>query len=234
MNRSVRSIVVLVLAALGAPSMARAAVDCTVREPKLRHVCDGGVNASLRCDPDETNLPDPLKCSVKRPAEDTQCPGADCVIDFIKGATFNAIFTVAIDENVSNANGDPAAVGNVVAVTVLLDLGKLGTLAQTYQDVSAADLSSLTSTPADAFGVPLSEQLLRNEATTLLDNKPRIVNDLIFRSNEAEMADALRTLLGVGAGVPVVTKVSSVRFTDGPTGLATVLRMKIKGAFVNP
>jgi len=224
----------LALAAL-APATVRAAVDCTVREPALRHVCDGGGNDGLVCDPDFTNIPDPLDCRTERPAQDDQCPNGTCVIDFLsgKGTTFKGVLTVVIDENVSNVNEEPVAVANVVAVTVLLDLGKLGTLAQTYQNLETADLNALTQAPADTFGVPLTENLLRLQAQEV-DGKPRVVNDLIFRSNEAEMATALRALFNITAGTPVVTKVSGVRFTDGPTTLGTVLQMKIKGAFVNP
>jgi len=58
------------------------------------------------------------------------------------------------------------------------------------------------------------------------------VNDLLFRPQDEELADALRAIFNA-TGIPVVTKVSSVSLTDrGADGLATVLRLKVKGGFV--
>lgn len=230
-----------VMALTGAPALA--AVDCTEREPLLPHVCKGGANNGLPCDPDFIGIDDPLVCSTSRLSDD--CPSGKCTILFAgsRGEPFRGVLTIIVDENVSRADDDPETdnddpvVPNVIAATLLLDLGRLGILAQTYQNLprsgdAVQDILALTDQPRDAFGVGASEQLLRNQAE-LRDGKERAINDLLFRGLDEQMAERLRTLLDVPSGKPVITKVSSVRLTDSPDGLGTVLRMKIRGAFVN-
>ena len=76
------------------------------------------------------------------------------------------------------------------------------------------------------------EQRLQSETEIRPDGKAAVVNDLLFRPQDEELADALRAIFDA-TGKPVVTKVSSVDLTDRRTdGLATVLRLKVKGAFV--
>jgi hypothetical protein len=227
---SVRSLLALVLFA-AVPGLARAAVDCTAREPNLPHVCDKGPNAGQTCVPDFSAVSDPLTCSVSRPSQNDFCQGAKCTMVFQKGATFSAIMTLIADDNVSALDGSQT-IQNAIAVTVLIDLGKHGVLSQTYQNLTGTDLSDLASAPRDTFGVGLDEQRLESETELRPDGKAAIVNDLLFRPQDDELADALRTIFNA-TGIPVVTKVSSLSLTDRRAdGLATVLRLKVKGAFV--
>ena len=212
------------------PAVARAAVDCTAREPLLRHVCDKGQNAGLECTPDFSNI-DTLTCSVSRPAENNFCLGAKCTMVLEKGATFSAVMTMIVDNNVSALDA-PQTIQNAIALTVIIDLGKRGVLSQTYQNLTGTELNDLTSPPRDSFGVAIDEQRLESETELRPDGKAAIVNDLLFRPQDPELADALRAIFNA-TGAPVVTKVSSVDLTDHRTdGLATVLRLKVKGAFV--
>src|SRR5262249_10553063 len=121
---------------------------------------------------------------------------------------------------------------NAVAVTVIIELGKRGVLSQTYQTLGA-NLSDLATAPTDTFGVGIDEQRLVTETDLRPDGKAAIVNDLLFRPQDPEMADALRAIFNA-TGTPVVSKVSpTIKLTDQRTdGLATVLRLKVKGAFV--
>ena len=58
------------------------------------------------------------------------------------------------------------------------------------------------------------------------------MNDLLFRPQDDELADALRAIFNT-TGVPVVTKVGAVALSDRRTdGIATTLRLKVKGGFV--
>ena len=228
--RSINRLLALVLLA-AAPPVAHAAVDCTAREPLLPHVCDKGQNAGLACTPDFSTVTDTLTCSVSRPAENDFCLGAKCTMVFEKGATFSAVMTMIADNNVSALDGSQT-IQNAIALTVIIDLGKRGALSQTYQNLSGTELSDLTSPPTDTFGVALDEQRLESETELRPDGKAAIVNDLLFRPQDQELADALRAIFNA-TGVPVVTKVSSVALTDHRTdGLATVLRLKVKGGFV--
>jgi hypothetical protein len=226
-------------------ALADAAVDCTVREPRLPHVCAGGANDGNACTPDLANIEDPLDCRVARDAEADGCAGAKCTIAFLggRGTTFRAVLTILVDENVSRSDDDPETddddpvVPNVVAVTVILDLGKLGTLAQTYQNLprtgdAVQDVTALTTAPPDNFGVLATEQLLRIQGEEV-DGKARLVNDLVFRDVDEQMSEALRNVFDLPGGKPVVTKVASVELTDQPGGLGTVLRAKIRGQFVD-
>lgn len=228
--RSIHRLLALVLIA-AVPNLARAAVDCTAREPLLPHVCDKGQNAGLACTPDFSTVTDTLTCSVSRPAENNFCLGAKCTMVFEKGATFSAVMTIIADNNVSALDGSQT-IQNAIALTVIIDLGKRGVLSQTYQNLTGTELSDLASAPRDTFGVALDEQRLEAETELRPDGKAAIVNDLLFRPQDPELADALRAIFNA-TGVPVVSKVSSVDLTDHQTdGLATVLRLKVKGAFV--
>ena len=226
----VRPLLALVLFA-AVPGLARAAVDCTAREPNLPHVCDKGPKAGQTCVPDFGAVSDPLTCSVSRPSQNDFCQGAKCTMVFEKGATFSAIMTLIADDNVSKLDAPPQTIQNAIAVTVLIDLGKRGVLSQTYQNLTE-NLSDLTSPPRDTFGVTLDEQRLESETELRPDGKAAIVNDLLFRPQDDEIADALRAIFNA-TGTPVVTKVSSLSLTDQRAGgLASVLRLKVKGAFV--
>lgn len=228
--KSIRRMLVLALLA-AVPGLARAAVDCTAREPGLPHVCDKGPNAGLTCVPDFSTVTDPLTCSVSRPSQNDFCLGAKCTMVFDKGATFSAIMTMIVDNNVSALDGSQT-IQNAIALTVVIDLGKRGLLSQTYQSLSGTDLSSLTSAPTDTFGVGIDEQRLQSETDLRPDGKAAIVNDLLFRPQDSELADALRAIFAA-TGIPVVTKVSSLSLTDRRAdGLASVLRLKVKGGFV--
>jgi hypothetical protein len=228
---SFRRFLALVLLAAAPPGLARAAVDCTAREPDLPHVCDKGPNAGLACVPDFSTVTDPLICSVSRPSQDDFCLGAKCTMVFERGATFSAIMTMVADNNVSAFDGSQT-IQNAIAVTVIIDLGKRGILSQTYQNLSGTELSDLASAPTDTFGVAIDEQRLESETELRPSGKAAIVNDLLFRPQDGELADALRAIFNA-TGTPVVTKVSSLSLTDQRTdGLATVLRLKVKGAFV--
>jgi hypothetical protein len=227
---SSRSLLALALLAT-LPGLARAAVDCTAREPNLPHVCDKGPNAGQACVPDFSAVTDTLTCSVSRPAQNDFCLGAKCTMVFEKGATFSAVMTMIADNNVSALDGSQT-IQNAIALTVIIDLGKRGVLSQTYQNLSGADLSTIASAPVDSFGVAIDEQRLQSETDIRPDGKEAIVNDLLFRPQDSELADALRAIFGA-TGIPVVTKVSSVSLTDRRAdGLATVLRLKVKGGFV--
>jgi hypothetical protein len=222
----------LASALLAVPVFAHAAVDCTAREPLLAHVCAGGDNDGLPCTPDLTGA-DPLICLSARPAEADGCLGAKCVIPFVKGANFSAEMLIIADDNVSQLDGGQT-IQNAVAVTVVFNFGgKKGILAQTYQNLSGPDLTSLATGPIDGFGVTISELRLRQEAELRPDGKAAIVNDLLFRPQDDDLAEALRTRLGA-VGNPVIIKVGSVVLSDHVDGVATVLRMKVKGAFVVP
>jgi hypothetical protein len=228
--RSINRLLALVLLAT-APAVARAAVDCTAREPLLPHVCDKGQNAGLACTPDFSTVTDTLTCSVSRPADNDFCLGAKCTMVFEKGATFSAVMTMIADDHVSALDGSQT-IQNAIALTVIIDLGKKGLLSQTYQNLTGTELSALASAPRDTFGVAIDEQRLQLETELRPDGKAAIVNDLLFRPQDPELADALRAIFNT-TGIPVVTKVSSVDLTDRQTdGLATVLRLKVKGAFV--
>jgi len=225
----IRILAVASLAAL--PVIAHAAVDCTAREPLLPHVCASGANEGSPCQPDFTGA-DTLVCSASRPAENDACGGAKCTMVFEKGANFSAEMLIIVDENVSQMDGGQS-INNAVAATVVFNLGKNGYFAQTYQTLGA-DLSSLTQAPVDDFGVTLDEQRLRQEILPHPNEiKAAIVNDLLFRPQDTELADALRTLF-VTTGTPVVFKVSSPVLSDHTDGLATVMRLKVKGGFVLP
>jgi len=222
----------LAVALLVVPFTAHAAVDCTAREPLLAHVCSGGANAGLTCTPDLTGV-DPLICLSARPAEADGCLGAKCVIKFEDGAKFSAELLIVADDNVSQPD-EAQVIQNAKAVTVVFNFGgKKGIIAQTYQDLSVADLSTITNPPTDKFGVTLSEQRLRQEADLRPDGKAAIVNDLLFRPQDDDLADAIRGMVGA-TGNPVIIKVSSVVLSDHIDGTATTLRMKVKGGFVLP
>jgi hypothetical protein len=232
---SSRSLVLASVVSLALCGAAHAAVDCTVREPNLPHKCKGGSNDGVACTPVVPDTqPDSLICKVARPAANDGCPGGVCEIQFVQGAKISGLMTLIVDENVSQFDGQQQT-QNVVAVTVLLDLGKSGILAQTYQTLDGT-LAGLTNAPTDPFGVPLSENLLGVETQDYdFTNKAKIINDLVFRGTDTEMADALRQKLGVASGEPAVTKVGSVRYEDQrASGLGSVLRMKVKGLFVEP
>jgi hypothetical protein len=229
--RSINRLLALALLA-AVPAVAHAAVDCTAREPNLPHVCDKGPNAGLTCVPDFSTVTDPLTCSVSRPSQNDFCLGAKCTMVFDKGGTFSAIMTMIVDNNVSALDGSQT-IQNAIALTVVIDLGKRGLLSQTYQSLSGTDLSSLASAPTDTFGVGIDEQRLQSETDLRPDGKAAIVNDLLFRPQDNELADALRAIFGT-TGIPVVTKVSSLSLTDQRAdGLASVLRLKVKGGFVS-
>jgi len=150
---------------------------------------------------------------------------------FEKGATFSAVMTMIADNNVSALDGSQT-IQNAIALTVIIDLGKQGVLSQTYQNLTGTELNDLTLPPRDSFGVAIDEQRLESETELRPDGKAAIVNDLLFRPQDEELSDALRAIFNA-TGTPVVTKVSSVSLTDRRTdGLATVLRLKVKGAFV--
>jgi hypothetical protein len=222
----------LAVVLLAAPFTARAAVDCTAREPLLPHVCSGGPNDGLACTPDLTGV-DPLICLSARPAQADGCGGSKCVIKFEDGAKFSAELLIIADDNVSQPD-EEQSIQNAVAVTVVFNFGgKKGIIAQTYQNLSGPDLASLANPPTDTFGVALSEQRLRQEADLRPDGKAAIVNDLLFRPQDDDLAQALRTMVGA-LGNPVVIKVSSVILSDHTDGTATTLRMKVKGGFVLP
>jgi hypothetical protein len=227
---SIRHMLAVVL--LAAPFTAHAAVDCTAREPLLPHVCSGGPNDGLACTPDLTGV-DPLICLSARPAQADGCGGSKCVIKFEDGAKFSAELLIIADDNVSQPD-EEQSIQNAVAVTVVFNFGgKKGIIAQTYQNLSGPDLASLANPPTDTFGVALSEQRLRQEADLRPDGKAAIVNDLLFRPQDDDLAQALRTMVGA-LGNPVVIKVSSVILSDHTDGTATTLRMKVKGGFVLP
>ena len=217
---------VVVAIGLLAAAGVHAAVDCTVREPDLTHVCAKGPNAGLACVPDFTGVADPLVCSTSRLSQNDFCAGAKCELALATNAKFSGTMTIIVDENVSQL--DDGQSQNDVAATVLLDLGRDGLLSQTYQN-----LADPTLVPTDTFGVALGEQTLRNQAVLRPDGKAAAINDLLFRPQDAELADALRALMGA-TGTPVITKVSNVVLSDKPDGLGTVLRVKIKGGFVQP
>ena len=120
------------------PGLGHAAVDCTAREPDLPHVCEKGPNAGQACVPDFGAVTDPLVCSVSRPSENDFCLGAKCTMVFEKGATFSAVMTMIADNNVSAFDGSQS-IQNAIAVTVIIDLGKRGVLAQTYQNLSGTE-----------------------------------------------------------------------------------------------
>ena len=213
------------------PGLGHAAVDCTAREPGLPHECEKGPNAGQACVPDFGAVADPLVCSVSRPSQNDFCLGAKCTMVFAKGATFSAVMTIIADNNVSAFDGSQS-IQNAIAVTVIIDLGKRGVLAQTYQNLSGTSLSSLAEAPTDTFGVGIDEGRLASETDIRPDGKAAIVNDLLFRPQDAELSDALRAIFNT-TGVPVVTKVTSLALTDRRTdGLATTLRLKVKGGFV--
>jgi hypothetical protein len=218
---------------VAAPIGAHAAVDCTAREPFLPHVCAGGDSAGLACVPDLTNVDDPLVCLSARPAENDFCLGAKCVIKFEKGSSFSAEMLIIADDNVSQPD-EAQTIQNAVAVTVVFNFGKKGILSQTYQNLSATDLSSIVEAPTDTFGVGLSEALVRDQAELRLDGKAKIVNDLLFRPQDDDLAERLRAMFS-SLGTPVIVKVGSVSVSDHlGDGLATVLRLKVKGSFVAP
>jgi hypothetical protein len=227
---SFRRLLALVLLA-AVPGPARAAVDCTAREPDLPHVCDKGPNAGLACVPDFSTVTDPLSCSVSRPSQDDFCLGANCTMVFERSTTFSAIMTMVADNNVSAFDGSQT-IQNAIAVTVIIDLGRRGVLSQTYQNLSGGDLSDLALAPTDSFGVAIDEQRLESETELRPNGKAAVVNDLLFRPQDDELADALRAIFNA-TGIPVVTKVRSLSLSDRRTdGLATVLRLKVKGGFV--
>jgi hypothetical protein len=232
MSRCLVALIVLVVL----PAVAPAAVDCTAREPGLPHVCASGANAGNSCNVDFTGA-DTLVCSASRPSPNDCGSGVKCTMVFEKNATFSGVMLIMVDENVSQLDGNQS-IQNAVALTVVFDLGKKGILSQTYQTLSGATLladfqADLATAPTDSFGVQLSEQRLRDETQLRPDGKAAIVNDLLFRPDDTELAEALRTMF-VTAGTPVILKVSSVTLQDHPDGLATVLRLKVKGGFVAP
>ena len=224
----------LAVALLAAPFTAHAAVDCTAREPLLAHVCSGGANDGLACTPDLSGIADQLTCLSARPAEANGCLGAKCVVKFEDGAKFSAELLIIADDNVSQPDPQGQLVQNAVAVTVVFNFGgKKGIIAQTYQNLSVADLATITDPTTDKFGVTLSEQRLRQETLLGGGDKAAIVNDLLFRPQDDDMADALRAMVGA-VGNPVIIKVSSVVLNDHIDGTATTLRRKVKGGFVLP
>jgi hypothetical protein len=227
MLRRIVTLAVLVML----PALARAAVDCTAREPLLPHVCASGANEGQSCDPDFTGA-DPLVCSATRPALNDACLGAKCTMVFEKSASFSGVMLIIVDENVSQLDGSQS-IQDAVALTVVFDFGKKGILSQTYQNI-ATSLADLESGPTDTFGVTMNEQTLRSEAQLRPDGKAKIVNDLLFRPQDTTLADALRAMFSPVGGTPVILKVGSVTLQDHPDGLATVLRLKVKGAFVAP
>ena len=222
---STRGFLMVVGALLWTAFLARAAVDCPSRELGLPHVCAANGNT---CTQDSVSNPSPI-CASVRPSVD--CPDVGkCEIDFLKGpgTSFHGILTIIVDQSVDQMVDSPSGT-NVIAVTVVLDLGKKGVLSQIYQDPSP------TSVPSDFEGVPITESLIASlDDIDPETGKPHGINDLTFRRIDNEMRDALRTIFGV-TGTPVLKKVSTVQVTDqqgSSDGLATVLKAKVAGVFV--
>jgi len=209
-------------------SPARPAVDCGNRESEILHFCEDA--PATQCDPDTSN--ETAVCSAVRPPLNNGCTTGDCAMRFLKTSpsSFKATLTVIVDNNVSHFDGSAPAVVNAVAMTVILDFGKKGVLSQTYQNTATPTVA-----PVDRFGVAYDEALLATEAS--IDDttsKAHLINDFVFRGTEPDLATGIRGIFGITDGVPVVTKVGTVRFVGhGGDGLASFLQTKIKGAFVS-
>ncbi len=214
--------------------VAQAAVDRLARETDLPHVCLKGTNEGQPCI---------LQANPWEPGAHEDCPGGTCVLAFSegKGTKFSGELTFVVDDDSGNANGEGEDDG-VVTASVILEVKKQR-LTQSFVNLSTTPMCALAyaGAPTDPFGVVLTENLLADLATPYVPgdpafaNKAKVVENLVSRMLDNEMAEALRVVLGGPSGTPVIVSVSfkSDGFTDGRTGvLASVLTVKVKGQFV--
>jgi len=203
-----------------------------LRETQLPHVCKGGPRKGQAC------------------TDDAQCPRGLCEINFLRGpdATFEAEVTLIIDDNVSKFDGTEE-ISDVKAATVLLEIkdkGETHLLAQTYQDLEGHDFKALTDAlKAGPFladmGAPVSNRRaaeFRLFESLTDDPFPSILDDFLFEQGDNELANAVRTLLGV-TGRPIIADVprdaAPVQRSDHVAdGLASLVRLKVKIRFVAP
>jgi hypothetical protein len=219
---STRCLILAATALLSTAALGRAAVDCPTRELNLAHVC---VANDATCTQDSVQNPSPI-CTAVRPSND--CPDdGKCAIDFQKGpgTVFHGVLTIIVDESVDQMTYNQTGT-NVVAATILLDLGKKGLISQIYQDPGLTFMSDFEGVPVTEFNI---SKLNDVDAET---GKPHGINDLVFRRIDNEMGDALRAIFNV-TGTPALKKVSTLQLTDHQgDGLATVVKLKVTGQFV--
>jgi hypothetical protein len=182
------------------------------RAQVLSHVCKGGANKDLPCDPTLD-----------------QCPEGTCEIDFVS-KTITGTLTVIYDDFVldweASAGPPPVVVGGPRALTLMLEVkagGETRLLTETYQNT--ADVTQDPGVDPSVMNSPITEGLLLVAPLNgLLTAHPELTT----------MGAALRSLFSAPAdSIPVLIGFSKKQVTDDHTGdqLGTVARRKVKLRF---
>jgi len=211
----------LVVPPLGMPMLAQAAAVAGPRLAKLPRVCAKGPLAGTSC---TTNA---------------ECYGSPCQIAFLRDSSFTATITLVVDDDVSHFDGSEA-VANVVAVTALLEVREGGRdiHAQTYQNLSGTDFDALVAGlqagPEVVSNVGSGRRLDENELNGEAASRADLVDAFLFQEGDSQLADALRAQLGL-VGTPIIVAVSRVEHFDHQgDGRASVVRVRVKGKFLQP
>lgn len=181
------------------------------RESDFAHVCAGGVARGQ-------------SCAVATQADD--CPGSQCILkpesSFIRGE----VTVIAHDTVTDWATGN---VGNR-ALTVMLEVkgpdGKPRMLASTYQNLTFP--TDAPTAPGNVVAIAMDEAAVKTLATS--------VGGLLFTRPEATFTQQLQALFG-STGTPALVAIigRQPESTDQTaTGLATVLRFKVRLQFLAP
>jgi hypothetical protein len=207
---------VAVLAVLPAWAGAPASTN---RDSTLPHACRGGGPPGGSC------------------TSDADCAPGRCAVA-ASGVKFTATVTFVVDDHVSQFDGSES-VPDVVAVTAIVETARNGArlvVSQIYQNLSGHDFASLVaSLQAGPFIADTGNSNRRVTEASLNGATPEaLLDDFLFQAGDDEMGDALRAFFGT-LGRPVVVKAERLeRWDQGGTGLASAIRLKVRGRFVAP
>jgi hypothetical protein len=216
MMRSV-TVYTVALLALTAGAASAGAPASTRRDATLPHACRGGAATGAPC------------------ASDADCAPGRCVL-VAQSTKFTALVTFIVDDHVSQFDGSED-VSDVVAVTAVVEIARGGNrlvLAQVYQNLAGDDLATLVANlQAGPFIADTGNSNRRvTEASLNGADTAALLDDFLFQQGDDEMTDALRAFYGT-TGVPVVAKAERLeRWDQGGTGLASLVRLKVRGRFV--
>jgi hypothetical protein len=196
----------------------------SVREATLAHICKGGPNAGDACDPN---------ASI--------CGTGSCVVDLAKGKSFTGTLTMILDDTAS-AFADSDRSRTAITATLILEVKIKGThdiIGKSFLNLDGVTLSDVLTSLSDT-GPKVADSPVGVNETVLVNaiGNAQMMSQLLFQSGDSTMAQALRDLLQT-TGTPIITKVASIDLFDHSPGgtspnAATVMRVKVKGAVVNP
>jgi len=180
------------------------------RQGDFKHVCQGGPNKTQ-------------PCTVA--TQDTDCPNSECVVKAVSNP-INATLTLVAHDSVTDwRNGGATNQALTVMLEVKAPDRSKRVLAATYQDLASP------TDPPEALGNVVSIAMDESALQTLSG----ALNGLLFVQPEATLAQQLQQLFS-STGTPVLVGVDKKSQLSDHTsdGLATVLRFKVKFAFVEP